>query len=107
MTESWTHDIGQIEILQRSSAVLSFVDAREALGSETARVHHAHRRRGGRVAACGALSGELICDALRQGGLRERPPRFGKLEWTEDGNVQFDERWTTAGSSQFAIAKRN
>src|SRR5262249_59058652 len=49
-------DIGQIEIPQRSSAVLSYplFGAREALGSETPRVRHAARRRGGGVAARGA-----------------------------------------------------
>jgi hypothetical protein len=46
-------DIGQIEIPQRSIAVLSFVGAWEALSGETARVHHAGRRRGG-MAARGA-----------------------------------------------------
>jgi hypothetical protein len=49
-------DIGQIEIPQRSSplsyfGVLSFrSEAREASGSETARVHHAARRGGCRIA---------------------------------------------------------
>jgi class 3 adenylate cyclase len=39
-------DIGQIEIPQRSNAVLSFRwEAREVLSSETPRVHHAARRR--------------------------------------------------------------
>src|SRR5215813_14685357 len=52
-------DIGRIEIPQCSSlllcrGVLSFLsEAREASGSETPRVHHAARRRGG-VAARGA-----------------------------------------------------
>ena len=46
-----TFPIARIEIPQRSSlllrcAILS-VRSTEALGSETARVHHAHRRRGG------------------------------------------------------------
>ena len=42
-------------LLLYAEVVLSFLSKeREALGSETARVHHAARRRGGRVAACGA-----------------------------------------------------
>src|SRR3954454_1971706 len=53
-------DIGWIEMPQRGSllpyrGVLSFLwKAREASGSESARLHHAARRRGGCVAARGA-----------------------------------------------------
>jgi hypothetical protein len=48
-----TSDIGQIEIPQRSSAVLSFPPQAREHGCEAARLHHAARRRGGGVAARG------------------------------------------------------
>jgi hypothetical protein len=57
---------GRIEIPQRSSllpyrGVLSFrSEAREAPGSETARLHRAHRRRSSRVAARGARAAGSI-----------------------------------------------
>src|SRR5262245_4397680 len=55
----------------RSWGVLSFSEARETLGSETARVHDAGRRRGGRVAPRGARGKERWGDARRRNyGLR-------------------------------------
>src|SRR5262249_51220547 len=50
-------EIDQIEIPQRSSTEVCYsfrLEAREVLGSETARVHDAARRRDGRLAARGA-----------------------------------------------------
>ena len=51
-------DIGGLEIPQRSTPLcaIPYSEAREALGNETARIHHAARRRGGRVAARGACA---------------------------------------------------
>src|SRR5262249_54164065 len=94
-------DIGQIEIPQRSSAVLSYplFGAREALGSETPRVHHAARRRDG----CGPR--QSFCDELSH-----RWPEHSHLQGACKHQADHDEgagEHTNRDQSACALALHN
>ena len=78
---------------------------------ETARVHHAARRRGGGMAACGARAagasaklGFLGASTSAVGGpwLSVLVQRLGELGWTEGRNLQIDARWAEGRNDRAA-----
>src|SRR5262245_6526843 len=77
--------IGQIEIPQRSSAMLSFLEARETLGIETARVHI-------------ALLNAAADDAEYQAWVGAFQQGLALLGWTIGRNVRINTHWATTNA---------
>jgi len=78
-------------------AILSS-EAREALGCETARVHHATRRRGGRVAARGAGAAAGAYAAHRH--LDVDCGRCGRTGTHYGRNLRVDTRWAAGDTDR-------
>src|SRR5262249_32787104 len=80
-------------------------------GNETARVHHASRRRGGCVAACRTRAAGRASaahqrvdyaesDSEGQAQIAAFRAELQKLGWTDGRNIRIDTRWVTPGDAE-------